>query len=198
MDPPGDGGRPFADFTWRHARRLAAATGLDDRTETDVATRPGRTADPRPGTAPRSAQPGRIAARTKVASHHRIDPPPAPIPLLTTGTDDPTSRRGRGGPVRGLRRPRRSRKVDMTSEPAADRTMTVPPDRPADHQGRLGRLRRRHTPSRPHCSAAETGRAAAAERADYDQMLRLDYHCRLCRWSQHPDGPDRSSPPAGG
>jgi putative transposase len=28
---------PFADFTWRHARRLAAARGLTDATETDVA-----------------------------------------------------------------------------------------------------------------------------------------------------------------
>ena len=34
-------GQPFADFTWRHARRIAAERGLDDTNETAVAAVPG-------------------------------------------------------------------------------------------------------------------------------------------------------------
>jgi len=28
---------PFAEFTWRHARHLAAETGIDDTNETEIA-----------------------------------------------------------------------------------------------------------------------------------------------------------------
>lgn len=71
---------PFADFTWRHARVLAAQAGLDDANETDVA----RVLDDlltraQHGPADRRSQ--RIAARTKVATTgHRPPPiePPAP------------------------------------------------------------------------------------------------------------------------
>jgi putative transposase len=68
---------PFADFTWRHARRLAAEAGRDD-TETEIAraldqllTR----AEHGPDKTSR-----RIAARTHAAAAtHR--PPPEPVPL---------------------------------------------------------------------------------------------------------------------
>ncbi|MCO6004925.1 integrase [Actinoallomurus purpureus] len=69
---------PFADFTWRHARRLAADKGLDDTNETDVA----RVLDnlltrAQEGPTDRSAtrRSKRIAARTKVAAAaHRPRP----------------------------------------------------------------------------------------------------------------------------
>ncbi|WP_194922570.1 hypothetical protein [Catenulispora pinisilvae] len=55
---------PFADFTWRHARELAAARGLDDTNETDVA----RVLDnllTRAETGPADRRTDRIAPRTK-------------------------------------------------------------------------------------------------------------------------------------
>jgi len=74
---------PFADFTWRHARRLAAAAGLDDTDETAVA----RVLDDlltraEAGSVDRAD--ARVAARTRVAAaSHR--PPPLDV---DTGADD--------------------------------------------------------------------------------------------------------------
>jgi hypothetical protein len=66
---------PFADFTWRHARRLAAATGRDDTNETEVA----RVLDDlltRAQHGPVDRPDARVAARTRAgASSHR---PPLP------------------------------------------------------------------------------------------------------------------------
>src|SRR5262249_26080336 len=86
---------PFADFTWRHARRLAAERGLDDTNETDVArvldellTR----AEAGPGDRRGDRRTDRVAGRTKVAAEtHR--PPrreaepshPEPAPDRATG-----------------------------------------------------------------------------------------------------------------
>jgi hypothetical protein len=86
---------PFADFTWRHARRLAAERGLDDTNETDVArvldellTR----AEAGPGDRRGDRRTDRVAGRTKVAAEtHR--PPrreaepshPGPAPDRATG-----------------------------------------------------------------------------------------------------------------
>lgn len=71
---------PFADFTWRHARRLAAQAGRDDTNESEVArvlddllTRAG--AGPQTGMSVDKAS-ARVAARTRVAAAaHR---PPLP------------------------------------------------------------------------------------------------------------------------
>ncbi|WP_346103397.1 integrase [Nonomuraea maheshkhaliensis] len=65
---------PFADFTWQHARQLAAAQGLDDRNETDVA----RVLDElltRAENGPADRRSRRVAARTKVAAASRPRPP---------------------------------------------------------------------------------------------------------------------------
>jgi transposase InsO family protein len=75
---------PFADFTWRHARRLAAQAGLDDTNETDVA----RVLDElltRAEAGPVEDRPSaRIAARTRVgAASHR-----PPLPPDDSGSDD--------------------------------------------------------------------------------------------------------------
>jgi putative transposase len=71
---------PFAEFTWRHARKLAAEKGLDDGNETAVA----RVLDElltRAQAGPVDKRTDRVAARTRVAaaSHRpprREDPPP--------------------------------------------------------------------------------------------------------------------------
>jgi putative transposase len=58
---------PFAEFTWRHARHLAAETGIDDTNETEVA----RVLDDlltRAQAGPVSKLSDRIAARTRVAA----------------------------------------------------------------------------------------------------------------------------------
>ena len=115
---------PFADFTWRHARRLAAQAGRDDTDETEIArvldellTRAqngpvdrGRRAGwpPAPGSAP---PPTDHRAKTR--------PTPTPTPRRQPG-DRPARWRppGRDGdPARGLRRRRRSREVAMSPAP---------------------------------------------------------------------------------
>ena len=59
-------GAPFADFTWRHARKLAAARGLPDDNETEVA----RVLDELltcAGAGPADKTTARVAARTRAA-----------------------------------------------------------------------------------------------------------------------------------
>jgi hypothetical protein len=71
---------PFAEFTWRHARHLAAETGIDDTNETEIA----RVLDDlltRAQAGPVSKLSDRIAARTRVAAAaHR--PPRETTPRL--------------------------------------------------------------------------------------------------------------------
>jgi putative transposase len=82
---------PFADFTWRHARRLAAQTGRDDTNETEVArvldellTR--AATGPQDGTGVDKAS-ARVAARTRVAAAaHR--PPPVEESSVEPDEDD--------------------------------------------------------------------------------------------------------------
>jgi transposase InsO family protein len=65
---------PFADFTWQHARRLAAERGLDNKNETVVA----RVLDDlltRAQAGPADRRSARIAARTKVAAATHRPPP---------------------------------------------------------------------------------------------------------------------------
>ena len=65
---------PFAEFTWQHARRMAAEKGSDDTNETEVA----RVLDDllaRAQAGPADKRAGRVAARTRAgAAAHR--PPP--------------------------------------------------------------------------------------------------------------------------
>jgi transposase InsO family protein len=85
---------PFAEFTWRHARTLAAEKGLDDTNETEVA----RVLDDllsRAQAGPVSKLSDRIAARTRVAAAaHR--PPPREDP-----SDDGAMAAEPGKPVDG-------------------------------------------------------------------------------------------------
>ena len=73
---------PFADFTWRHARQLAAARGLDGADQSAVA----RVLDDlltRAQTGPGSRAGARVAARTAIAAADR----PA-LPAAEAGQDD--------------------------------------------------------------------------------------------------------------
>jgi hypothetical protein len=82
---------PFADFTWRHARRLAADAGLDDTNETDVA----RVLDDlltRAAAGPSTdKQTARIAARTRVAAASHRPPAPQPADKPEDTTADPAA-----------------------------------------------------------------------------------------------------------
>ena len=49
LDPPADGRAPFADFTWRHARRVAAQAGPGRHQRDRGRRRPRQPADPRRG-----------------------------------------------------------------------------------------------------------------------------------------------------
>ncbi len=73
---------PFAEFTWRQARRLAAEKGKDNTNETEVA----RVLDDlltRAQAGPADTRASRVAARTRVAAAAHRPPPreePAPPP----------------------------------------------------------------------------------------------------------------------
>jgi len=82
---------PFAEFTWRHARHLAAETGIDDTNETEVA----RVLDDlltRAQAGPVSKLTDRIVARTRVAAAaHRPpsrDDATSPEPAKPADSDD--------------------------------------------------------------------------------------------------------------
>jgi putative transposase len=77
---------PFADFTWRHARQLAAARGLDARNEADVA----RVLDDlltRAGQPPERAS-ARIRARTRAAVSSTVHVLVRDEPDLAEAEDD--------------------------------------------------------------------------------------------------------------
>ena len=99
---------PFADFTWRHARKLAAQAGRDDTNETEVARVLDELLTRAQAGPPADKATARVAARTRVAAAaHR--PPPREEPAAADSDSDDDARRraaGRGGPVRGLRRRR--------------------------------------------------------------------------------------------
>jgi transposase InsO family protein len=80
---------PFAEFTWRHARRLAAEKGQDDTNETEVA----RVLDDlltRAQAGPAGNRDGKVAARTRVAAAaHRPPPRPEPGPPAGDCGDEP-------------------------------------------------------------------------------------------------------------
>ena len=77
---------PFADFTWRHARRRAAQAGRDDTDETEIA----RVLDElltRAQNGPVDRASARVAARTRVgAATHR---PPEKTRRATSRTPAP-------------------------------------------------------------------------------------------------------------
>jgi putative transposase len=65
---------PFAEFTWRHARKLAAQRGVDDTSETEVA----KVLDDlltRAQTGPVDKLSDRVTARTRVAAASHRPPP---------------------------------------------------------------------------------------------------------------------------
>jgi len=70
---------PFAEFTWRHARTLAAQRGVDDTNETEVA----RVLDDlltRAKAGPVDKRSDRVTARTRVAALSHRPPSPAEQP----------------------------------------------------------------------------------------------------------------------
>jgi putative transposase len=79
---------PFAEFTWRHARRLAAEKGADDTNETEIARVLGDLLT-RAQAGPVDKITDRVAARTRVAAAaHRPPPrPPASPPGADAGGD---------------------------------------------------------------------------------------------------------------
>jgi transposase InsO family protein len=72
---------PFAEFTWRHARRLAAEKGLDDTSETELA----RVLDDlltRAQAGPVDKATSRVTARARAATAgHRLPPREEPAPM---------------------------------------------------------------------------------------------------------------------
>jgi transposase InsO family protein len=71
---------PFADFTWRHARKLTGQAGLDDANETDVARVLDELLTRAQDGPPADTRSARVAARTRVgAAAHR--PPTRPSPV---------------------------------------------------------------------------------------------------------------------
>lgn len=81
---------PFADFTWRHARRLAAQAGRDDTNETEVARVLDELLTRAEAGPPVDKATARVAARTRVAAAaHR--PPPAEEPSAEPDEEDELS-----------------------------------------------------------------------------------------------------------
>ena len=116
---------PFADFTWRHARRLVAESGRDGHRRDRDRPRRWTTCSPAPSTA--RTPPGRkIAARTRaaLAAHWRTRARRAGTGEANGGF---AARHGRSDPVRCLRRRRRSREVDMTGHADPTDAGTTPP-----------------------------------------------------------------------
>ena len=70
---------PFADFTWRHARRLTAQAGRDDTNETEVARVLDELLTRAQAGPPTDKASARVAARTRVAAAaHRPQVPSEP------------------------------------------------------------------------------------------------------------------------
>ena len=72
---------PFAEFTWRHARRLAAEKGRDDTSETEIARVLGDLLT-RAQAGPVDKATSRVAARGRpAATGHRLPPREEPPPM---------------------------------------------------------------------------------------------------------------------
>jgi hypothetical protein len=83
---------PFADFTWRHARKLAAQAGRDDTNQTEVARVLDELLTRAQAGPPADTATARVAARTRVAAAaHRPPPREKPAPA------DSDSDEGGGG-----------------------------------------------------------------------------------------------------
>ena len=80
---------PFADFTWRHARKLTAQAGRDDTSETEVARVPDELLTRTQASPPADKATARVAARTRVAAAaHRPPPREEPAPAEGDSDDD--------------------------------------------------------------------------------------------------------------
>jgi transposase InsO family protein len=79
---------PFADFTWRHARKLAAQAGQDDTNETEVARVLDALLTRAEAGPPADKATARIAARTRVAAAAHRPPPAEQSPAEAEEEDD--------------------------------------------------------------------------------------------------------------
>ena len=144
---------PFADFTWRHARKLAAQAGRDDTNETEVARVLDELLTRAQAGPPADKATARVAARTRVAAAaHR--PPPREEPAAADSDSDDDA--GGGGSW-----PRWSRSGSSTPTlrpPGGEPGRARPDDRrgAADHQGGLAPVR---GPADGHARAARPGGA---------------------------------------
>ena len=79
---------PFADFTWRHARKLAAQVGRDDTNQTEVARVLDELLTRAHAGPPADKATARVAARTRVAAAaHRPPPRQEPAPADSNADD---------------------------------------------------------------------------------------------------------------
>jgi len=88
---------PFAEFTWRHARQLAAQNGLDESNETEIA----KVLDDlltRAQAGPVDKRTDRMAARSRAAATtHRLPPRDDDPPAHSAASDD--AMEGTEGPL---------------------------------------------------------------------------------------------------
>jgi len=184
--------QPFADFTWRHARRLAAASGLDDQDETTVATccaalllgrRPTGASPAAPAPPPRCPFDHSPRRRTRLRRA---------APTTRTRARRPSARWCRSEP--STRWPTTDPVACHAPSPAIRRCGAP---RIADHQGGLAPLRRRRPSptSAAHCGparAARPGRACRLPRAPLELPRAADHR-------RHADDPaGRGRRPAAG
>jgi hypothetical protein len=80
---------PFADFTWRHARKLTAQAGRDDTNQTEIARVLDELLTRAQAGPPADKATARVAARTRVAAAaHRPPPREKPAPAGSDSDDD--------------------------------------------------------------------------------------------------------------
>ena len=79
---------PFADFTWRHARKLAAQAGRDDTSETEVARVLDELLTRAQAGPPADKATARVAARTRVATAAHRPPPLEPAAVNSDNDED--------------------------------------------------------------------------------------------------------------
>jgi len=79
---------PFADFTWRHARKLAAQAGRDDTSETEVARVLDELLTRAQAGPPADKATARVAARTRVAAAAHRPPPREEHAAVNSDSDD--------------------------------------------------------------------------------------------------------------
>jgi putative transposase len=90
---------PFAEFTWRHARRLAAEKGLDDTSATELArVLDGLLTPAQAGPVDKATS--RVAARARAATAgHRLPPGEEPTPMNSDNDGGVGSDGGQPAPV---------------------------------------------------------------------------------------------------